>query len=143
MRTARYLAAAAALLTLAAPACKAKDNVPQPLAMVRPHIIKDIPALPGAIVTDTAGSEDAERRSYLSQLPFDSVRNYYRTMLPAQGWAIIGDRGDSVELDLYTRKDAQTVWVHIKRVGSRATEYTVIANGGQSIPGVPVDTTRH
>lgn len=137
-----YLAAAAALLTLAAPACKPKEEAPPPLAVLRPQIIKDLPPLPGVIVTDTAGSDDAERRSYLAQVSFDSVRSYYRTMLPAQGWAIIGDRGDSTELDLYTRKGVQTVWVHIKRLGARATEYTVIANGGASTGGVPVDTTR-
>jgi len=142
MRTPIYLAAAAALLTLAATACKAKDDAPPPPVMVRPMIIGDIPALPGAIVTDTTGTEDAERRSYLSQLPFDSIRNYYRTMLPARGWAVIGDRGDSVELDLYTRKGAQTVWVHIRRMGLQATEYTVIANGGESLPGTPVDSVR-
>ena len=71
---------------------------------------------------------------------YDSVRSYYRTMLPAQGWTIIGDRGDSNELDLYTRKGAQSLWVHIKRAGSLATEYTLIANGGQSTPGTPQDT---
>jgi len=137
-----YLAAATALLTLAATACKAKDDAPPPPVMVRPLIIKDIPALQGAIITDTTGTEDAERRSYLSQLPFDSIRSYYRTMLPALGWAIIGDRGDSMELDLYTRKGVQTVWVHVKRLSLRATEYTVIANGGESLPGTPVDSAR-
>lgn len=137
-----YLAAAAALLTLSAAACKPKDEVPPPLAVLRPEILKDIPTLPGAIVTDTAGSEDAERRSYLSQLRFDSVQSYYRTMLPAQGWAVIGDRGDSVELDLYTRKGALTLWVHLKRLGTMATEYTLIANAGQSTPGTPVDSAR-
>jgi len=142
MRTTPYLAAAAALVTLAATACKTRDETPQPLAMLRPQIIKDFPTLPGAIVTDTAGSEDAERRSYLSQVAFDSVRSYYRRMLAAQGWMIIGDRGDSVELDLYTRKDSQTVWVHIRRLGPVATEYTLIANGGQSTPGTARDTTR-
>ena len=137
-----YLAAAAALLAVGAAACKAKDDTPQPLGMVRPEILGDFPALPQAIITDTTGSEDAERRSYLSQVSFDSVRSYYRTMLTAQGWNIIGDRGDTVEQDLYTQKGAQTVWVHIKRVGSKATEYTLIANGGQSTPGTPRDTTK-
>jgi hypothetical protein len=142
MRTPSYLSVVAALLTLAAPACKPKDEDPQPLAALRPEILKDIPALPGAIVTDTAGSDDAERRSYVSQLRFDSVQSYYRTMLPAQGWAIIGDRGDTVELDLYTRKGALTLWVHLKRLGPLATEYILIANGGQSTPTTPTDTTR-
>ena len=135
-----YLAAAAALLTIAATACKPKDEAPQPLGVLRPQILKDIPALPRAIVTDTAGSVDAERRSYVSQLAFDSVRSYYRTMLPAQGWTIIGDRGDTLELDLYTRKGDLTLWVHIKRLGTMATEYTLIANGGQSTPAAPGDT---
>ena len=142
MRTPSYLAAVAALLTLGAVACKPKDDAPPPLVVLRPEILKDIPALPGAIVTDTAGSEDAERRSYSSRVAFDSVRNYYRTMLPAQGWAVFGDRGDSVELDLYTRKGAMTLWVHIKRTGPLATEYTLIANAGPSTPGTPVDSAR-
>lgn len=129
------MAAAAALLTLGAVACKPKEAEPQHLTVQRPQILKDIMSLPGAIITDTTGSEDAERRSYLSQVTFDSVRSFYRTTLPVQGWAIIGDRGDSVELDLYTRKGVQTVWVHMKRLGPMATEYTIIANGGQASTG--------
>jgi hypothetical protein len=139
MRTLLFPTLAAALLTLAAAACKAKNDAPPPPAVQRAAILKDVPALPAAIITDTAGAEDAERRSYLSQVGFDSVRSYYRTMLPARGWAIIGDRGDSVELDLYTRRGSQTLWVHIKRLGSRATEYTLIASES---PAVPADTTR-
>jgi hypothetical protein len=142
MRTPSILAVAAALLMVAAAGCKPKDELPQPLGVLRPEILKDIPALPAAIVTDTAGSEDAERRSYLSQVSFDSVQSYYRTMLPAQGWAIIGDRGDSLELDLYTRKGGQTLWIHIKRLGLRATEYTLIASAGSATAVPPADSVR-
>jgi hypothetical protein len=134
----RTLTIAALALALTAAACGSKDaDLPPPVAL-RPQVLKDIPKLPQSILTDTTGAVDAEQQKWIAQLPFDSVARFYRGQLPALGWQVMGDRGDSAVLDLHGRKGDQAVWVHIVRLGSLATEYTLIGTQGPGEPGTPV-----
>ena len=57
---------------------------------------------------------------------FDSVTAYYRRMLPSLGWAMMNDQSDANEVNLYSRKGSQAVWMHFERVSPTVTEWTII-----------------
>jgi hypothetical protein len=96
-------------------------------------VLARVPILVPAVLTDTTGTEDTDRRSFLVDMPFDTVAAYYRRMLPASGWLIMNDRGDSTILDLYARRGDTTVWVHVEPRG-RGTAYTLIGSAPPPAP---------
>lgn len=122
-------------LLAAVPACKPKPEAAAPPGPPRTQILKDIPVFIGAITTDTAGTEDAERASYIVRVTFDTVTAFYRRMLPTLGWQIMSDQGDSLMRDLYLRKAGQALWLHFEKPGLLATTYTIIGTRADSAIG--------
>jgi hypothetical protein len=136
MRATGIPALLTALLTLGTTACKAKPEAavahPGP---PRARILYTIPVLPRSVVTDTAGADEAERRTWMVETPFDSVTGFYRRELRGLGWTLVSDEGDSSKVDLYLQKgglglerNRLSLWGHFQRVGPTATEYTLIAS---------------
>jgi len=143
MRTLRFAAAAAAVLMLSA--CKGREAPPTddaPPPPPRPALLTGVPAVGASLLTDTTGTPEADRKTYLVQLPIDSVQRFYRTRLPAEGWHVISDQGDTAKMDLYTRNDSLSLWVHAERLGVLATSYTLIASRTTRRDTVP-DSTAH
>ena len=89
-----------------------------------------LPRVPGSIVVDTTGTEDAERLTMVVPVSGDSVGAFYRTALEARGWSIMGDRSEGDVLDLHAVKEpGLAAWVHIERQDTASARYTVIATG--------------
>ena len=127
-RARRITAPAAALLILTG-ACR-RDEREAPLPP-RAEVLKDVPALSFARLADTTGAEDAERRTYLTLLPFDTVGTFYRDTLPKLGWSIMSDQGDSARLDMLSTKGGLSLWVHAETEvvqGIRRTRFTLIGS---------------
>lgn len=136
MRTplvALLLAASVAAL----PGCKSEGQPPGSAALPRPQFLADIPRLDRSILTDTTGAEDAERFTYVVQVPLDSVARFYRAQLAQLGWRIVGDMGDSAQVSLYATKGGLALWVQVRALGNLATEYTLIAGAGGGEVGRP------
>lgn len=113
-------------------ACRKEPKSHAPPARPRPHVLAVVPRIPGSAITDTTGSEDAERLSLTVQYPYDSVLRFYRVMLPATGWHLTSDVADTAQASLLAVKDSFSVWVHINRLGRLAADYTLIAGLGQA-----------
>jgi len=131
--TGRVVLALLALSTTAFAGCK---KAPPPAPAVRAQIVKDIPRIPGATLLDTAGTDDAERWTFIVVLPYDSARRFFQDTLPKLGWAVMGEteRRDRETLNLYADKASNHMWVQMQgqlwEFGIRRTMYTVIAAAG-------------
>jgi hypothetical protein len=131
MQNARFAAIVAATLSLASAGCERRtDEQPAVPFAPRVEVLKDVPLALPARLTDTVGTSEVEKRTYLAQAPLDSVVGFYRTRLPRLGWRVVSDRIDAPvgKVDLYARKAGKTLWVHIERRGAQSTEYTLIGN---------------
>ena len=106
----------------------------------RPEIIGDIPVVARSHITDTTGTPDAERRTYLAPVPLDSLVRFHRAVLQTLGWQIKGDQADvpAGMVDLYAVKGAQTVWVHMEKRGADSVEATLVASGRLTEQTTPV-----
>jgi len=130
MRTslvALLLAAAVAVL----PGCEKEGQPPGTAMPPRPQFLADLPRLDRSILTDTTGAEDAERFTFVAQVPLDSVARFYRAQLAQLGWRIVGDVGDSAQVSLYAINGGLALWVRVRALGKLATEYTLIAGAGE------------
>lgn len=123
------LTALSALFALSAlTGCKDKSTpTPTPAATHRPVIIATLPVYPGSRETDTTGSDEVERRSWLLQRPMDAVTAFYRDTMPKLGWRMMSDEGDQTKRDFYLTKDTLNFWVHIEALGVLASKYEMIA----------------
>jgi hypothetical protein len=130
MQTNRFFA----LLTLsfALAACTADEGQPAPdgtqavpVNASRAAFLRNVPDVPGSVLTDTTGAEDAQRASYLVRAPLDTVRAFYRRLLPALGWTLRSDQSDSTLVNLMLEKDTATIWIRATPSGG-ATAYTII-----------------
>ena len=131
MQNARFAAIVAAALSLASSGCERRTGEqPAVPAAPRAEVLKDVPVAGPARLTDTVGTSEVEKRTYLAQAPLDSVAGFYRTRLPRLGWRMMSDRADAPvgRIDLYARKAGQTLWIHIERRSVQTTEYTLIGN---------------
>ena len=126
-----------AALAVPLPGCKSEGQPPGSAAPPRPQFLADIPRLDRSILTDTTGAEDAERFTYVVQVPLDSVARFYRAQLAQLGWRIVGDMGDSAQVSLYATKGGPALWVQVRALGNLATEYTLIAGAGGGEVGRP------
>ena len=139
MRTTPFVAAALAVLALAPAACKGREAAPPPPppAAPRPRIIKDVPIAGVVEFGDTTGTPDAERLTMRVNLPGDSVIAFYRAQLPPLGWDVVGDHADvqTGTLDLYAKKGAQNLWVHVERKSPTSAEYTLLGSARETDMG--------
>ena len=116
----------AALAVLAG--CKDKPRAtPDGPHAHRPVVLATIPVYRQSQQTDTTGTDEVERASWVLQRPADSLSRFYRDTLPKLGWRIMSDEGDRQKVDLYARRDTLSLWVHIEALGVLASRYTVIA----------------
>ena len=123
--------------------CRKKPAEAAHVVPPRPRILIHLPTISTARVTDTSGTEEAERTTWVIQMPKDSLVKYYRAMLPPQGWRIMSDEGDSLKTDLYARKDSLSLWLHAEALGKLATQYTFIGSRATtSTSNLPVGTRR-
>ncbi len=135
MRTTR-LAALAALLLPALSACKdAAPEKPQ-----RPAVLIFTPKVPGSMLIDTTGTDEAEHLTLVVPVSGDSVAAYFRAVLGNWGWELVSDRDAGNAIDLYARRGPtgrSTLWIHIERQDTLSARYAMIA----TTPPGPVDST--
>jgi hypothetical protein len=123
-----------AVLAAAAAACS--KPAPQVARAPRPNYLIDVPYLAQSILQDTTGTPEAQHVVLLAPAPIDSVARFYRHRLPAMGWQILSDVGDTVRVSLYLVRSGQPMWVQIDAQGPQSrVSYT--ATGG-----TPSDTSR-
>lgn len=126
------------LLAVLSTACADREtNDDPPVNPNRSRVLALVPVFPGAVLTDTTGSPEAERFAYMSSASFDSVSRFYRREMPADGWSVMNDLGDSTIMNLYLRKDSATVWI---RAVPREGGGTVFELLSSTISGTPRDT---
>lgn len=124
------LAALIALTALAG--CKKAEKSRAAPPTPRPHVLAGVPRLDGSAITDTTGSEDAERLSLVVQATYDSVLQFYRRQLPEAGWRVTSDVADTAEASLLASRDSVSLWVQVHRMGRLAAAYTLIAGLGSA-----------
>ena len=129
-----------ALPILALAACK--DDAPA--RSNRASVLIFTPKVPGSVVIDTTGTEDAERLTMIVPVSGDSVARYFRTVLGGWGWELMNDRSAGDAIDLYARKGPtgnSTLWIHIERQDTLSARYTMIANTPVSAGDTSVATS--
>jgi hypothetical protein len=135
MRLMRWQALLALPIVLLA-AC-GRDEPPRP---PRAAVLLFTPKLPGSVVVDTGGTEEAERLTLVVPVSGDSVARYYRNLLGGAGWVLTNDRSSGGLIDLYARGGpvgTSTLWIHIERQDTVSARYTLIA----VTPTTPLDST--
>jgi hypothetical protein len=126
MRTATH--AILALAVLALPSCRGREqHAPLPTPP-RAQVLKDVPKYPRSLLFDTTGSVAAEQQRYTVQARFDSVTAFFRERLPALGWQFMGGTDDSMRLDVLAQRGDTSLWLHVERLGSLASQYTLIGS---------------
>jgi hypothetical protein len=138
MRNHAFAALLVAVLGLAPAGCR-HEQAPPPLPP-RLDIIGAIEVLPRSIITDTTGTPDADRRTYVALVTLDSAVSFYRGHLTTLSWSILGDQADAAagKHNLYATRDSLTLWVHLQQRGADSTEVTIIGSARQSDRGQPV-----
>ena len=127
MRTATFACLAMVLPVLAA--C-GRDRAPEaPPPPPRAQVLRDVPVYPGSIAMDTTGTVDAEQRRFAVAARYDSVTEFYRRRLPALRWQFMGGRQDSTQLDMLAQRGDTNLWLHVEKIGSRSSQYSLIATG--------------
>lgn len=118
---------AAAACSSAEPGAQPFDNTTATPPTPRARVLATVPELDRSLLIDTTGSDDAEQKTWRVLLPLDSVRMFYRRMLPNFGWRIVNDESDSTVVNLYMEKDSMVLWIRAVPSGS-STNYTLIGS---------------
>lgn len=123
----RRIVVVAAALLLAACRAERGNGQQADTTSVRPRrdVLADVPSLNPSNLRDTTGTPEAQYREYATLVTLDSVRNFYRHILPALGWSVRNDQGDSAEATIYAVRDSGVVWVRIWRL-EPTTRYALI-----------------
>jgi hypothetical protein len=129
MRIARFRPSLAALtvLIVLASSCRDKPAATPVATHSRPAVLAEIPVYPGSTKSDTTGTDEVERGTWVVQQRLRYVGPFYRDTLPKLGWHVMSDEGDTAKLDLYAQRDTLNLWVHVEALGMLAARYTVIA----------------
>jgi hypothetical protein len=129
MQRTAFRRAAGPLLFLPALACAGEQS-----EFRRPLLLAGVPYLAQSVITDTTGSAEAQRLTMEVPQSFDSVLVFYRAKLPLNGWRDLRESGDSAGRLIMARNDSVSLWLTVRWLESRRTEYTMIA-------GLTRDTT--
>jgi hypothetical protein len=122
------------LLAASAAACtRADSGASQPPAT--PHYLADVARYPRSAVVDSSTTSDVDHLSLTADVPVDSVAAFYRRRLPASGWSILADTGDTLAVALYAQREGQPLWIRVSRIGPLASQYTLIAGGKPDTAG--------
>jgi hypothetical protein len=124
----RPFAALPLAFALALAGCRGREAAQAPRTP-RATILKEIPPTAHSVLRDTSGTPDAEQWTYFAAMPADTAASFYRAMLPVLGWRLLSDRSDrpAGKIDLYARRGAVNLWVHIEKQAEGTTNYTLIA----------------
>ncbi len=131
MKTSVRLALPALLLCAG---CVSRD---EPAAAGGPpeKLFRGVPIPREAHVVDTVTTPEAVRAVLTVDAPPQVVLAFYRRELPNAGFRIVGDLGDSVEANLYARRDGPPLWVEVRRGPQPGTtRFTLIAAVGTPAP---------
>jgi hypothetical protein len=129
------------ILLLAACRDSAPPRAPRPSALLF------TPKVPGSLVVDTSGTEDAERLVMVVPTSADSVARYLRATIGRAGWRLQNDRTDGPITDLYASDGpfaTGSLWIHIEAQDSLSARYTMIATlrpDSAARPGAPAGGT--
>jgi hypothetical protein len=116
------------VLAAAAAACTRSDSeTSKPPS--RPHIIAGVDAYPRSVAVDASAGPDVDNLTLTANAPLDSVAAFYRRTLPAAGWSIVADTGDTLSVAIYARRSGQSLWIRVSRTGPAACRYSLIAAG--------------
>ena len=134
MRILRSITVLAASITLVS-GCKDK---PPELPQVS-ETMPDIPLPPMSSVVSRAGSEDALQITFRSTLPPDSLVAYYRRILSAGEWSLVGDtRTADGATALYAERAGPPLWVTIRKDSSSGG--ALLTLGGAVVGNKPDST---
>ena len=117
-----------ALLAAVASACTRADSGAS-RSVATPHHLAGVARYPRSAVVDSSTTPDVDNVSLTASVPLDSVAAFYRRELPASGWSIVADTGDSLSVAIYAQRDGQPLWVRVSRIGPLACQYSLIAAG--------------
>jgi hypothetical protein len=92
----------------------------------RPLLLQGVPYLAQSVITDTTGAEDAMRLTMEVPQSFDSVLTFYRVKLPLNGWRVRRESGDSSRFVILAQNDSVSLWLTLRHLEPRRTEYTMI-----------------
>jgi len=116
------------VLAAAAAACTRSDSgTAKPPS--RPHVIAGVDAYPHSVAVDATAAPDVDNLNLTAPAPLDSVAAFYRRTLPAAGWSIVADTGDSLSVAIYARRSGQSLWIRVSRTGPAACRSSLIAAG--------------
>ncbi len=122
------------LLAASAAACTRGDSGAS-RAPAAAHYLADVARYPESAVVDSSTTPDVDHLSLTARVPVDSVAAFYRRGLPASGWSILADTGDSLAVAIYAQRVGQPLWIRVSRVGPMASPYTLIAAGKPDTAG--------
>ena len=80
-------------------------------------------------MVDSSTTPDVDHVSLETGMPLDSVTAFYRRTLPAAGWSIVADTGDSLSVAIYAQRGSLSLWVRVSRTGPLASRTSLIAAG--------------
>jgi hypothetical protein len=98
-------------------------------APATPHYLAGVARYPESAFVSRSTAPDVEQLTFTASVPADSVAAFYRRRLPASGWSLLADTGDSLSVALYAERDGQPLWVQVSRIGPLACRYTLISAG--------------
>lgn len=100
-----------------------------------PHHLAGVARYPRSVVVDSATAPDVDNLSLTADVSLDSVAVFYRRELPASGWSIVADTGDSLSVAMYAQRGGQSLWMRVSRIGPLACRYSLIAAGQADTAG--------
>ena len=123
----------ALLATLSAACMRPEKKAAQ---AARPNWLAGVPYIAHSILRDTTGAPDAQHVVILSPGPIDSVAAFYRTRLPALGWRVVSDVGDSTRVILFLERKGLPLWIQLDG-GGLVTRVSFTAAGASQPPPAP------
>jgi hypothetical protein len=107
----------------------------KPVQAARPNWMIDVPYIAQSRLLDTTGTPDAQHVVLLSPAPIDSAARFYRTRLPASGWRLLSDVGDSIHVSLYLERGGLPMWIQIEAQGPQSRiSFTATGRGTAPAP---------
>jgi len=123
------------IATLAASAAACGEPAPKARAQ-RPNYLFDVPYLAQSLLEDTTGTPEVQHVVLIAPAAIDSVARFYRHSMPAMGWRVVSDLGDTLRVSLYLTRRGLPLWIQIDAQGPQSRVAFTAAG-----PGPAADTT--